>query len=206
MFPTKYKAAVVKPLLKKSGFDSASPANYRTSSNVKFWIICLKHAYNHISSPPLISVSSSRSIGPFTQRKLPCCTRLTIFTDHLTKADRPSSFLLTTVLLLIWQNISYYSIDCILVLASLAPLFPGFARTSNVDLSVSVLASHRHDTGSISVACNKVLFWDHYSFHFIPHQSVSLFQILGFLSNSMLTTPSCIFQFPLTTWMFTSTL
>jgi len=103
MFPTKYKAAVVKPLLKKSGFDSASPANYRPSSNVKFWIICLKHAYNHISSPPLISVSSSRSIGPFTQRKLPCCTRLTISTDHLTKADRPSWFLLTSVLLLVYE-------------------------------------------------------------------------------------------------------
>ena len=74
-------------------------------------------------------------------------------------------------------------------MASLAPLFPGFARTSNVDLSVSALASPRHDTGSVSVAFHEVLFWDHYSFQFIPHQLVSLLQILGFLSNSMLTTP-----------------
>jgi len=34
MFPTKYKAAVVTPLLKKSGLDLASPANYRPISNV----------------------------------------------------------------------------------------------------------------------------------------------------------------------------
>jgi len=34
MFPTKYKAAFVTPLLKKSGLDSASPANYRPISNL----------------------------------------------------------------------------------------------------------------------------------------------------------------------------
>ena len=46
------------------------------------------------------------------------------------------------------------------------------------------------------MARHKVLFLDHYSFHFrpIPHQPVSLFQILGFLSNSIMTT-SCTFQF-----------
>jgi len=80
-------------------------------------------------------------------------------------------------------------------------LSPGFARTSNIDLIVSVLASPRHDTGSVSVACHKVLLWDQYSFQFIPHQSVLLLQILGFLSNSMLT-----FQRPLMTWLFTSIL
>jgi len=34
MFRTEYKAAVVTPLLKKSGLDSASPANYRPVSNL----------------------------------------------------------------------------------------------------------------------------------------------------------------------------
>ena len=63
-------------------------------------------------------------------------------------------------------------------MVSLALLSPGFALTSNkdtspgifasnVDLSVSALASHRHDTGSVSVACHKVMFWDHFSFQFI---------------------------------------
>ena len=83
VFPSVYKSALVKPLLKKMSLDRDDLKNYRPVSNLSFLSkflerIVLSQLNEHLTTTTF-SVLSSQPTDPTTALKLPCSGSLTTF-------------------------------------------------------------------------------------------------------------------------------
>ena len=116
IFPSEFKTAVVKPLLKKSGLDPDNLKNYRPVSNLPFLSkvlekLVLRQLTSHLSTHSLLSEHQSA----YRPRHSTETVLLSIFNDILTALDENN----TAVLLLLDLSAAFDTIDHELLLRRL---------------------------------------------------------------------------------------
>ena len=199
MFPTKYKAAVVTPLLKKSGLDQESPAYYLPISNLNNFSKILEKLLHIISCPNFNQLQSA--YRPLHSKE----TALLHTLDHIYRASdhgRP------TALVSIDLSSAFDMVDHTILLHRLDSSFGISGATFSWIRSYLNGRSQCVRAGQSASPYRECLSGVHAS-GFCPwatplflltfRPSVSLLQIMGFPCSNTLTTRSCISQYPLLT-------